>query len=137
MRSGLRVDDEAWAEFLRQVGVGISIGNAARQCGFSRSAVYYRRDRDEQFAAALRDAMEDSIDMLDTRAYELALAGDTDLLKFILRTRRRHIYGDKVTLNGDVRPRVSDMELATWIVSILASTGTALPPECRVPEIAA
>lgn len=126
MRSGLRIDGKTWEEFLRLVGVGVAIGCAAKKCGFSRSAVYYRRDHDEEFASALRDALEDSIDILDTKAFEVAVAGDADMIKFILRNRRRHVYGDKIAINPDNGPRMSDTELACRIASILASGGVSL-----------
>lgn len=75
-----------------------SVYHAAHDAQINRTTAYRWRDADQDFAAAWDDLLETAWDRLEASAYERALDGDTTLTIFLLKNRRRSIYGDKQTL---------------------------------------
>ena len=82
-----------------------NVSKAAKLAGINRQYAYFVRGQDPVFQAAWDDAIEQGTDELEDRAYELAKAGTQGispvLLIFLLKGRRREIYGDQVKAQVD------------------------------------
>jgi hypothetical protein len=67
---------------------------ACKSAGIARSRAYECRDADKRFAAAWQDALGASIDKLEHKAFQLAMAGDSTLITFMLRCHKPELYRD-------------------------------------------
>lgn len=100
--------------FLKVLGTGLSVSDAARQTGWARSSVYHYRQTDEEFGAAWDEAIEEGADVLEDEARRRAVEGceervyyqgkvigtkrnysDT-LLIFLLKGRRPEKYRERL-----------------------------------------
>jgi hypothetical protein len=88
--------------FLKQLALGCSPGVAARNLNIARSTAYGWKKEDQEFDAAWVDAVETALDRLEQQLYDSALAGNSRDAQFILKHRRREVYG-----NVDHRPQQS------------------------------
>src|SRR5829696_4601355 len=98
-------------EFLRATA---NVSASARGVGISKQAAYKAREKDEEFREAWEDALDEATDALEAEARRRALEGvrepvfyqgkevgyiprysDT-LLIFLIKGRRREVFGDKV-----------------------------------------
>lgn len=83
-------------KFLRALA---KTGNVTRSCriaGISKMHAYRVFHNSPRFAAAWENALESSIDVLESEARRRALMVDRDaLLMFLLRGLRARVYGDK------------------------------------------
>ena len=70
------------------------IGLAAKAAGVSRETCYKHRRDNPLFAAAWQSALEESIDDLEAKAFDLALKDNVPLIQFLLKAHRRNVYGD-------------------------------------------
>lgn len=61
--------------FLRALSATANVTEAARAAGISRQTAYERRESDPDFAAAWRDALEESCDALEREARRRAIEG--------------------------------------------------------------
>jgi hypothetical protein len=98
------------ALFLKQLALGCSPGAAARNLNIARSTAYGWKKEDEEFDAAWVDAVETGLDVLETCVYDSALAGNSSAAQFLLKHRRREVYG-----NAKVRPQQSNFILNTTL----------------------
>jgi hypothetical protein len=80
--------------FLAQLEKGRSPGVAARNIKIARCTTYGWRKADQEFDAAWKDAVETGLDVLETSVYDSALAGNSSDAQFILKHRRRAMYGN-------------------------------------------
>ena len=81
--------------FLSALAKTPSVKNACRAAAISRRCAYTHRKQDSEFAAAWLDAIQASVDELETRAFELAAKGDANLIQFLLRCHKPEIYRDR------------------------------------------
>lgn len=82
---------------LRQTGV---VFYACEQAHIARAMAYRARRADPQFREDWETAMQEGIDQLEAVAFERARSGLSDvLLIFLLKNKRRHIYGDKIQID--------------------------------------
>lgn len=114
----------AFLDALKDMGI---VSRAAAIAGVSSSAVSALRQRNADFDAAFEDAMEEAIDKMETEARRRAVDGvektiyyqgevcgyeqvySDSLLMFLLKGRRRAVFGDKQELTGkDGAPLVLD-----------------------------
>ena len=51
------------------------------------------------FAEAWAFAEEEALDLIEARAFQVALAGDTHMLMFFLKTRRSDKYRERIDVN--------------------------------------
>jgi hypothetical protein len=79
--------------FLEQVAKGLSPGAAARVGKIARSTAFGWKKDDPEFAEKWTDAVESGLDKLENSLYESALAGNSSAAQFILKHRRRDVYG--------------------------------------------
>ena len=80
--------------FLKQLELGRSPGVAAENIGIGRSTAYNWKQNDADFSAEWVDAVETSLDKLETQLYDNALAGNSSDLQFALKHRRKAVYGN-------------------------------------------
>jgi hypothetical protein len=76
----------------------------------SRQAVYRWRDQDEEFKAAWIDAVETAMDVIETDAYKAAHESDVQQQQFLLKHRRKSVYG-----GGEDKQKQDDLfERLSW-----------------------
>jgi hypothetical protein len=68
---------------------------AARAANISREMVYRSRRSDPAFAEAWQSALDEAVDFLENKAWDLAMRDNVPLLMFLLKSHRRAVYGDK------------------------------------------
>jgi hypothetical protein len=73
---------------------GMGPGDAAESLGLGRSTVYEWKREDPEFDAKWVEAVETSLDKLETVSYNLALGGDPRMIEWNLKWRRRGTYND-------------------------------------------
>ncbi len=106
---------DAFLAHLAECGV---LTDAAAAAGVDRSSVFRRRQDDEEFDAAVRDAMEAAADKLEREARRRALEGVEEpvyqggqlvgtkrvysdpLLALLLKGRRKQVFADRVEQTG-------------------------------------
>jgi hypothetical protein len=99
--------------FLAQLAKGKSPGVAARLVKIARCTAYGWKKEDEVFAAAWVDAVETGLDELETSVYASGLAGNSSDAQFILKHRRREVYGN--TDNSQPNNFILDITLAEQV----------------------
>jgi hypothetical protein len=106
--------------FLKQLALGCSPGVAARNLNIARSTAYGWKKEDQEFDAAWVDAVETALDRLETQLYNIAMNGNISAVLFILKHRRREVYGNvgdrprrEVYGNVGDRPQQSDFRNIT------------------------
>lgn len=118
-------------EHFRKNGV---VAWAAAEAGVSRMTVYNYKKNDPEFAAAFREADEESLEWVEAAARKSAVIdGNTTMQQFILRCRKREVYGDHKTIAGDPQKplvvqnlgNLSDAELRRQIAELEGRTGEA------------
>ncbi len=82
---------------LERLAHGNSIAASMRSISLPRHQYYHWREDHPEFAVAANDAIEQGIDRLEDEAMARASTpdGSDTMLIFMLKTRRREVYGDK------------------------------------------
>lgn len=65
---------------------------ACSKAGISRQHAYRTRQLEPEFAEAWQTALDASVDALEAKAFELARAGDSGLIQWLLRAHRGNVY---------------------------------------------
>lgn len=88
--------------FLANLGVSGNISAAAAAAGVDRKTPYNWRDGDATFAAEWDAQIEHGLDTLEREAARRALDSSDTLLIFLLKSKRRSVFGDqsKVEMSG-------------------------------------
>lgn len=81
--------------FLALLSEGASVKAAAAAAQASRQSFYALKAKDEDFAKAWEDCLEDGTDELEDEAVRRAKAGSDTLLIFLLKGRRPDKYKDR------------------------------------------
>jgi hypothetical protein len=68
---------------------------ACKAAGISRETAYKHRRDNPLFAAEWEAVLQESVDDLEAKAFELALRDNVPLIQFLLKAHRRNIYGDR------------------------------------------
>lgn len=78
---------------------------AAQHAGVGRRTVYAWLQDDTDFKRDFDEAKEGSTDLLEREAVRRAINGGDNLLVFLLKSRRREVYGDQraVGVSGTIR----------------------------------
>lgn len=89
---------------LEKLRAGESREVAAQAAGVCRKTLYNWRDENDEFREAMAEADEIVTDGLESVAVRHAMAGNVALLIFLLKSRRREVYGDqqKVEHSGGI-----------------------------------
>ena len=85
-----------------------NISSSCEYADISRSGYYYWIKTDDEFRDRARDAEEKMLDMLESVAYKRAIDSSDTLLIFMLKSRRRNIYGDKLDVSADHTVKIED-----------------------------
>lgn len=86
-----------WAPaFLAMLANSANVRLSCKEAGVDRRVAYRRRDSDPDFRQAWDDALEDACDLLEACARKRAMEYDTTLTIFLLKSHRRHVYGDRL-----------------------------------------
>jgi hypothetical protein len=119
---------------------------AAQRVGISRQHVYWCRERDPRFAAAMQHALEEATDRLELKARKMAMEGDPRTLLALLRWHR---YGPRVAtpdrpaiapavrheLGDDLREFMGSLAAVmaeqSRRVQVIEGTTQILPPEAQ------
>jgi hypothetical protein len=78
--------------FLRSLRACPNVTVACSAAHVSRQTAYRSRTDDAAFAEKWESALSVSVDKIEMKAFETALAGDPNLLQFMLRCHRPTIY---------------------------------------------
>lgn len=97
--------------FIAELEGGASVSEACATAHVGRRTVYDHRARDEDFAARWDAAIEQGTDRLEKEGIRRAMEGSDSLLMFLLKGRRRHVYGERVEVNAKVEA-ITSAELA-------------------------
>jgi hypothetical protein len=81
-------------KFLSALSKVPSVKHACRSAGIARRTAYDRRERDVEFARRWKEAIDASVDELESVAFKKAAEGDANLITFLLRCHRPEIYRD-------------------------------------------
>ena len=88
--------------FLTALANTANVRASCQAANVSRDYVYKRRRNNKAFAAAWAEALEDACDVLEAKARQRALSGESDtLLIFLLKAHRPEKFRDTVTHRGD------------------------------------
>jgi hypothetical protein len=97
------------AAVLDRLSANEGVAKAGKAVGVCRKTVYNWRDAHPAFKDAFDDVQDAITDDIEATAIQRALAGDTTLLIFLLKSRRREVYGDKVAVTVQLRKKAEDM----------------------------
>lgn len=86
--------------------------SALKRARIGRTSYYDWIAADPIFKQAVKDAIEEGLDALEDALIERGLATDTTAAIFMLKSRRRDIYGDKATVNVNVTIREKAEKMA-------------------------
>ncbi len=81
-------------KFLQALRETPSVTHACLAVGISRFTAYHHRKQDAEFAEQWQDAIGQSVDELELKAFQMALAGDSNLITFMLRCHKPEVYRD-------------------------------------------
>jgi hypothetical protein len=87
-----------------QLEQGYTPGAAAKKIGVAYSTAHHWKEKDEKFAVAWADAVEVGLDMLAHAVYQRGLLDGGEDARFILRGRRRGIFGNADGAHQQQRP---------------------------------
>jgi hypothetical protein len=155
MAANLQFTPELRELFLEQLRTSPNVSAAARACGIGPGTAYKHRQSDPSFAEAWDEAIEECIDTLEAKLYERATVGyeEAQVYKgqiamqadpitgqqrpvtvrkfsdnvgmFLLRGRRRRIYGDASSIElsgpGGKPIEMTDTERAKRLDALLAA----------------
>lgn len=119
------------------------ITHAAEAVGIPRQTIHSWLKADAKFAAAMDEAFEASTEKLEKAAFERASRKEkpSDLLAiFMLKARRRAIYGDRVALQHGI-DKDGVEEFTRLLIAMLQRVLPDMCPHCRTalalkPEVA-
>lgn len=80
------------------IAAGHSVEDAAEAIHAGRRTVYHWRHQDEDFARAWDDARDACADRMEAVMTAIALNGDTEALKFMLRARKPETYNPNLLI---------------------------------------
>ena len=74
---------------------GKGVQRAADEVGVTRKTIYNWKDQHPDFAQQFEDAQEGVTDGIEMTVIQKALSGDVTAGIFMLKSRRREVYGEK------------------------------------------
>lgn len=118
MANRTKLTERRRAQFVEILGQTCNVTLACRQVGVARITAYERRQKDEDFAEAWDNAVEEAVDLLEAEARRRAYHGtqkpvfhkgkqcgaiqeySDGLLMFLLKSHRPHKYRDRYEFTG-------------------------------------
>jgi hypothetical protein len=89
--------------FLRSLRKTPNVSVACAMAGVGRTTAYKYREEDELFREKWEEMLEASVDRIEEKAFQVAMAGDSSLISFLLRCHRPQIYRDVQRMELDAR----------------------------------
>ena len=126
---GRKIPSESRDLFIKHLKQTCNVSASAVAAGLSRSAIYYTRERDEEFAEEWDSAIGEAIDMLESEARRRAVDGFEEpvyykgvqvgavrkysdrMLELLLKGHLPEKYKDRVQHSGDVKVNVTEQAL--------------------------
>ncbi len=96
---------------------------ACQDAGVGRKTVYDRKANDDEFARRWDEAMEEAVDELEKEARKRAIGMSDTLLIFMLKSRRRVVFGEKMSVDQTSRVIFVDEAVSTQEKSDIAKAG--------------
>jgi len=111
------VSDLQKKRFLEEFAREHNITNALRKGGFDSKWLKRLKAEDRDFLEAYRAIDREWIHKVERKGYDMAVAGDGALIRFILSTRLRKKYGSRTEVDVKVEDitKLSDEELAEMV----------------------
>jgi len=92
-----RTPGTSWHDrFIEILGASCNVSLAAEGAGVGRATAYEHRAQFPEFAKRWEDAEERAVDLLEEEAWKRAKAQSDTLMIFLLKGRRRKIYGESI-----------------------------------------
>ena len=99
---------EAWPRmqlFLDKFRNSGNVRMACRSAKIPRSTAYYWRNKYKTFRKAWDEAKEDACDILEGKAWKIAVEDENErMIMFLLKAHRREVYGDQVDVTTGGEP---------------------------------
>ena len=94
-----------------------NITNALAKAKFDRAWLKRLKAEDKAFLEAYRAIDREWVDKVERKAYDVAIAGDSAMMRFLLQSRRSAKYGQKSKVDIKIEDisKLSDEELAELI----------------------
>lgn len=123
----MKFDDDLKASFIDRLRAHGNVSKAAAECGIASGTAYSHRADDPAFARDWDAALEERLDNAEEELYRRAVEGfdepafykggkcgnirrySDSNLQFLLKSRRRHVFGDKTQV--DMRGALATTEL--------------------------
>ncbi len=113
------------AKALKAFSLAGTVQDACGVAEIGRRTWYNWMEDDPVFAAQVMEATEGVSDELEKEAIARAKAGSDTLLIFLLKSRRRHLYGDKVHVSIQDDPRIQQF-IQSLMGIVQTNVGTAV-----------
>ncbi len=115
-------------EFLTAYRLNPCIETSAKDVGISADLVLKWRKRDKKFLVRFLKADTIGIDDIESRALRRAAHTSDRLAVFFLKTRRKEVYGDSITIGIDVEQL---RELVSKFLGVLQRKLPRACPHCK------
>lgn len=103
-RTRARTKSTRWhATFLKALRRNPNVTAACRAAGVNRTTAYRHRDDDESFVAKWNEALDQSVDEVEEKAFRIAKDGDNQMIQFVLKAFRPERYRETSRVELDVR----------------------------------
>ena len=86
-----------------------TFSHAARKARIARSTLSQWRREDQAFNVAVLAAQDEGFDAIEDKLVDQTKRGDTTAMIFLLKGRRRPIYGDKVDVSLKIREKAESL----------------------------
>jgi hypothetical protein len=110
--------------FIAALQRGMSPTYAAKKARMGYSTAFKWRSEDEEFAQAWLEAVNQGIDKLEDKSYQIAMRGNVSMLQFLLRHRRPGVFGERAFETATHEVKMIPMEEA---VARLEHLGLPVP----------
>jgi hypothetical protein len=111
---------------------------ACRELGIEWRAVNAYRKANPDFGREIDDARAEGFDLLEAQAFDEAMAGgfrSHKLLEFLLKGRKRHVYGDRLDVRSDHRHEVIINLIPPGEAAALGAGAPSLPSDVVDAEV--
>lgn len=94
--------------------MGLAPASAAAKVGITRETAYAWKQKDKEFDARWKDAIEAGLDRMETAVYGEGFKGNITAAIFVLKHKRKEIYGDFET----EQPQQTAKQLNNYFLNI-------------------
>ena len=73
------------------------VNQSCSLAGVARATHYHKLRTDSRYRAAFEEAQQQAAQLLEDKAFELAMEGDTHMLQFLLKRFRPNLYRERIS----------------------------------------